>query len=553
MIMFLRLCFFTAIGLCCLLSHACAQQVNPKLDGKIVFVSQRGTSSHFYSINPDGSDEGRLIPKPEGGERSAFSGDGNTIVYVKGERVNEETQFHLWKMNADGSNPVQLTHRGTWNDYPTLDTHGRKVLFNGNETKRFQVYSMDTNGSDLKQLTNRPLDGQRPAVSYDGEDVIYYTSPGLFSLSGKSQVPLQLTDTRKKTGGYDAEPAFSPDSRQIVFVSTRDGANDIYRMNRDGSQPVRLTDLQGVCSSPRFSPDGSRIVFASNHDGNWQIWTMNADGTDLKRVTDGKFDCKAPFWIGLPATPPVGTTQAATGKEPGGSVLQNDQTPPTLEVLSPAVGAVLKLGEGILPELTGVARDNASGIVSVSAILVRYANAGASIPAAYWDWNRKAWSPDATLLNEGKAVGSDSWRIFLPALPSGFYGSRVTVRDGAGNATRSDWLRFTVQAQDGALPTTRSEVLFLSANARSDRASIELRFTGPLLSSSAVRPENYLVMIDGDAATIRSTFYERQDQMVELRLDAGKLRPGISVVVEWKNLRDESDQSMSGKTTITAR
>ena len=55
--------------------------------------------------------------------------------------------------------------------------------------------------------------------------------------------------------------------------------NDIYVMDIDGTNPVRLT-LNNVSSRvPAWSPDGSRIAFTSNRDGNDEIFMMNADGS----------------------------------------------------------------------------------------------------------------------------------------------------------------------------------------------------------------------------------------------------------------------------------
>lgn len=47
---------------------------------------------------------------------------------------------------------------------------------------------------------------------------------------------------------YDGEPTWSPDGKQIAFVSNRDGSANIYVMNPDGSSPERVT-FDGATSS----------------------------------------------------------------------------------------------------------------------------------------------------------------------------------------------------------------------------------------------------------------------------------------------------------------
>ncbi len=118
--------------------------------------------------------------------------------------------------------------------------------------------------------------------------------------------------------GYDAEGAFSPDGKMIVFCSLRaafpleqlspeqraryekDPAwfGDIYVMDADGSNVRRLTDAPGYDGGPFFSPDGARIIWRRFDESgmNADVWTMKTDGSDKRRVTDFKSMSWAPFY-----------------------------------------------------------------------------------------------------------------------------------------------------------------------------------------------------------------------------------------------------------------
>ncbi|MFG3011270.1 TolB family protein [Streptomyces cinerochromogenes] len=93
--------------------------------------------------------------------------------------------------------------------------------------------------------------------------------------------------------GASAAPppdAFPGSNGRIVFVSDRDGNDEIYTMNA-GTTPAdraslrRLTNNSVPDRDPVFSSDGSKIAFASLRDDNWDVYTMNADGTDETRIT----------------------------------------------------------------------------------------------------------------------------------------------------------------------------------------------------------------------------------------------------------------------------
>jgi len=88
----------------------------------------------------------------------------------------------------------------------------------------------------------------------------------------------------------------------IAFESNRDGNNEIYVMNPDGSEQTRLTFDSRNDQRPDISPDGQRIVFSSNRvtdtnpTGDFEIFVMNADGSDLQQLTFNEAEDSWPRW-----------------------------------------------------------------------------------------------------------------------------------------------------------------------------------------------------------------------------------------------------------------
>lgn len=82
-------------------------------------------------------------------------------------------------------------------------------------------------------------------------------------------------------------PAWAPDASRIAFASNRDdgGSANLYVVDADGSNLERLTKHSAFDYTPDWSPDGTRIAFMSNRDGPPEVYVMNADGTDVHRIT----------------------------------------------------------------------------------------------------------------------------------------------------------------------------------------------------------------------------------------------------------------------------
>ncbi|RUL88626.1 hypothetical protein TsocGM_06325 [Tautonia sociabilis] len=114
---------------------------------------------------------------------------------------------------------------------------------------------------------------------------------------GRSVAPetlVRLTDAE----GYDAEGSYSPDGKQIVFTSFRDGDADIYVMDADGSHVRQITNAPGYDGGPFFSPDGSKLIYRSDRGQNdlLQIFINTLDGQNERQLTDNEHVNWGPYF-----------------------------------------------------------------------------------------------------------------------------------------------------------------------------------------------------------------------------------------------------------------
>ena len=112
------------------------------------------------------------------------------------------------------------------------------------------------------------------------------------SQSGTSQIYTMDPDGSNvvrltNSAGEDHAPSWSPNGAIVVFDRTTDAGADMYSINADGTGERRLTTT-AVASVGTWSPDGSRIAFTQSNGPNGQmdIFTMNADGSNVVNVTN---------------------------------------------------------------------------------------------------------------------------------------------------------------------------------------------------------------------------------------------------------------------------
>jgi len=90
--------------------------------------------------------------------------------------------------------------------------------------------------------------------------------------------------------------SWSPDGKNIMFVSDKDGNPEIYIMDSTGGNIVRLTNNDVRDDQPVWSPDGKQIAFVSYLDGDAEIFVMKSDGSDQRRITNNDFHDSDPAW-----------------------------------------------------------------------------------------------------------------------------------------------------------------------------------------------------------------------------------------------------------------
>ena len=78
--------------------------------------------------------------------------------------------------------------------------------------------------------------------------------------------------------------AKAPTTAKILFTSARDGNREVYIMNPNGSEQVRLTQHPANDLNAVWSPTGEKILFVSDRDGKRDLYLMDPDGSNIRRT-----------------------------------------------------------------------------------------------------------------------------------------------------------------------------------------------------------------------------------------------------------------------------
>ena len=253
--------------------------VQPTLspDGtKMLFSRYNPTTelSDLYIANGDGQNAHPLVAHDgdtDSLSEGSWSPDGEQIAFVwtKGDTGG------LYVVNADGSNIQQLT-TGDAGVGTAWSPDGSKIAYSQQDSDNWNIYVINADGSDQQTLANGSGHEVWPMFSPDGSTIVYSvfgndSPPAIVVANADGTHPSTITGDQSGWFGI-----WSHDGQQIVFLSNRDGSDEIYSMNADGSNVQNLSNSPGLqFNSPMVTPDGSKILYTAQAAGGQQDGDFN--------------------------------------------------------------------------------------------------------------------------------------------------------------------------------------------------------------------------------------------------------------------------------------
>jgi Tol biopolymer transport system component len=195
---------------------------------------------------------------------------------------------HLWKVGISGRDrPSLLTGLGDRLTAPAISPKGRRLAYARRQydSNIWRIELGQGRASAPTQFIASTRLEDSPQFSSDGRHIAFVSDRSgteqIWTCDRDGSNPVQITNAER--GVKDSE-RWSPDGRSLAFASNVEGQSDIYVVPSAGGTPVRLTKNLAA-DLPSWSPDGRWIYFYSNRTGSFQLWRMPASGGPPVQVT----------------------------------------------------------------------------------------------------------------------------------------------------------------------------------------------------------------------------------------------------------------------------
>jgi serine/threonine protein kinase/Tol biopolymer transport system component len=276
--------------------------------GTYLFPSDRGAKVGGMTAVDVETGHKRVVSQAADAMQPAFSPHGKRIAFwgLRGD----SGQRDIFTVAADGSeatgNGKDVTNDAPLDWSPAWSPDGRWLWFSSNRGGTMNLWRVpiDENSGRVlgapEPMTTPSLWSGEISFSRDGKRMAYSSLLWKSTLlrvpfdprEGKiTGPPTPILKSTQPIRDHDV----SPDGRWVAFMQTTN-QEDIALARTDGTDYRRLTDDPFRDRGPQWSPDGKEIVFYSDRNGSYQVWTIHPDGSGLRELFHVEGAVNFPIW-----------------------------------------------------------------------------------------------------------------------------------------------------------------------------------------------------------------------------------------------------------------
>lgn len=247
---------------------------NTELEG--ISVNEGRTSNVIIRLRPDSLDNtppaAPFSPMPLDGEKEL-----STSLTLSWEGMdsdnNDELRYEVKLFNADQTQSEVVLNKSLDN-FVTLEG----LRYNS-------IYFWQVIADDGQDRVNSPVWSFQTKKFPDNRFLYVREGNGVYNIFSSDVDGNEVQLTASTSSCW--RPKMNPNRTQIAYISNTGIEQHIYRMNRDGSNPTKITQIpisgfNNLELDYAWSPDGSKILYMNTN----KLYTINADGTGLKFIAN---------------------------------------------------------------------------------------------------------------------------------------------------------------------------------------------------------------------------------------------------------------------------
>lgn len=241
----------------------------------LLLASQISCKKNSLDPPVDPPDETLPTLLAEDARGPAWSPNGKKIAYIYEES--------LYLMNSDGSDKHKL--ESDLYEYPAIwSPTGDYMLYTRHTpSTRWELIRIDANGDNKTILCGNTTNPHHASWSPDGQKIAFTTWNSTLSIMNSDGTNMHTLTEDVNT--YQT-PRWTPDMTTLMFTWGFDYDRDMYLINSDGSNLVRIANDSVVESGIQFSIDGTKVFFTGyNYLLERDIFSINCDGSGFVNLT----------------------------------------------------------------------------------------------------------------------------------------------------------------------------------------------------------------------------------------------------------------------------
>jgi WD40 repeat protein len=221
--------------------------------------------------------------------QSSFSNDGRTLAFTA-QREGKDVLYLMDVAKASVRARLDLPVDGVTS--PVWSPDDRQLAFSGTRGGISDIYIVNADGKGLRQLTNDKYGDLQPAWSPDGRRIAFASdrSPETdMSILKLSMWRINVIDAQSgaievlpNQDGLNLNPQWSPDGRELAFISDRTGIPNVFIFDFGNQQHYQITNvLGGVSAITEYSPaitwarTADRMAFTYYERGDYTVWAFD--------------------------------------------------------------------------------------------------------------------------------------------------------------------------------------------------------------------------------------------------------------------------------------